>query len=212
VKVELGTAVEAVRRTERGLRIETAAGGIDVDGAVVTLSAPLAAAACPDLADAERARLEGVSYQGIVCASLVLRRPLGGYYLTYITDPDTPFTAVVEMTAFVDPAELGGNHLVYLPKYVAPDDPLLDADDAEVREQFLPFLRRMYPDLTDADVLAFRVSRVRRVFAVPTLRFSDTMPPQRTSVPGLELAGSAQLPFATLNVNDTLSLLEERPA
>ena len=29
--------------------------------------------------------------------------------------------------------------------------------------------------------------------------------------PGLELAGSAQLPFATLNVNDTLSLLEERP-
>jgi hypothetical protein len=70
----------------------------------------------------------------------------------------------------------------------------------------------MYPDLVEADVLAFRVSRVRRVFAVPTLRFSDTMPRQRTSVRGLELAGSANLPFATLNVDDTLSLLEERPA
>jgi protoporphyrinogen oxidase len=132
--------------------------------------------------------------------------------LTYITDPATPFTAVVEMTAFVPPSELDGNHLVYLPKYVAPDDPLLDADDDAVRASFVPYLKRMYPDLRDDDVLAFKVSRVRRVFAVPTLRFSDVMPAQRTSIPGLELAGSAQLPFATLNVNDTLSLLEERPA
>ena len=220
VKVELNMPVHAVRRADTGvgdgvgdgLRLETAAGAVDVDGAVVTLAAPLAAAVCPELNDEERARLDGVTYQGIVCASLVLRRPLGGYYLTYITDPETPFTAVVEMTAFVDPSELDGHHLVYLPKYVAPDDPLLDADDADVRELFWPFLRRMYPDLIDADVLAFRVSRVRRVFAVPTLRFSDTMPAQRTSVAGLELAGSANLPFATLNVNDTLSLLEDRPA
>jgi hypothetical protein len=35
------------------------------------------------------------------------------------------------------------------------------------------------------------------------------MPSMTTSVPGLHLAGSAQLPFATLNVNDTLGLVEE---
>jgi len=52
------------------------------------------------------------------------------------------------------------------------------------------------------------VSRVRRVFAVPTLGFSDRMPSTDTSVPGLQLCGSAQLPFATLNVNDTLSLVD----
>jgi hypothetical protein len=57
--------------------------------------------------------------------------------------------------------------------------------------------------------LAFRVSRVRRVFAVPTLGYSARMPSMTTSMPGLHLAGSAQLPFATLNVNDTLGLVEE---
>ena len=67
----------------------------------------------------------------------------------------------------------------------------------------------MYPTLTDDDVLAFRVSRVRRVFAVPTLGYSGRMPFMATSMPGLHLAGSAQLPFATLNVNDTLGLVEE---
>ena len=35
------------------------------------------------------------------------------------------------------------------------------------------------------------------------------LPSMTTSVPGLHLAGSAQLPFATLNVNDTLGLVEE---
>jgi len=78
-----------------------------------------------------------------------------------------------------------------------------------VRAAFLPYLRRMYPSLSDQDVLAFRVSRVRRVFAVPTLGYSARMPGLSTSVPGLHLVGSAQLPFATLNVNDTLSLVGE---
>ena len=65
----------------------------------------------------------------------------------------------------------------------------------------------MYPDLDDDDVLAFRVSRVRRVFAVPTLGYSDRVPPMTTSVPGpAHLVGSAQIPFGTLNVNETLGL------
>ena len=196
-----------------GLHVETTNGGFDVDGAVVTPAAPLAAAICPELTAGELDRLNGVTYQGIVCASVVLRRPLGGYYLTYITDPATPFTAVVEMTAFVPPSELAGNHLVYLPKYVAPDDPLLDADDDAVRASFVPYLKRMYPDLRRRRRARVQgVARARACSPCPRCDFSDVMPAQRTSIPGLELAGSAQLPFATLNVNDTLSLLEERPA
>lgn len=210
VELRLGSRVEQVRVDPAGGLVVRAGGGEDhVDGAVVTLAAPLAARICPDLDDDERARLEGVRYMGIVCASVLLRRPLGGYYLTYLTDGDLPFTAVVEMTAFVDPAEVGGHHLVYLPRYVAPDDPLLDASDAEVRDRFEAGLRRLYPDLRGEDVLAFRVSRVRQVFAVPTLGYSKRMPPMATSVPGLHLAGSAHLLNATLNVDETLGLVDE---
>jgi protoporphyrinogen oxidase len=209
VKLVLGSPVRSVRRGEDGLDVETAAGTEHFDEVVVTTNAHLAADLCPDLTVQEASRLRSVRYMGIVCASLVLRRRLAPYYLTYITDPDTPFTAVVEMTSFVDPAEVGHHHLVYLPKYVAPDDPLLDASDDEIRAAFLPYLHRMYPGLTDDDVVGFRVSRVRRVFAVPTLGYSTRMPPMSTSVPGLHLVGSAQLPFATLNVNDTLGLVGE---
>jgi len=210
VKVEPGVSVRSVRANADGTQtVETASGDEQFDAVAVTLASPLAAEICVDLRNDEKDRLRAVRYQGIVCASVLLRRPLAGYYLTYITDPATPFTAVVEMTAFVDRAELAGNSLVYLPKYVAADDPLFDADDDTIRASFLPYLRTMYPDLTDDDVLSFQVSRVRRVFAVPTLRYSDTMPSTTTSVRGLYTLGSANLPFATLNVNDTLSLVDE---
>lgn len=211
VDLRLSSPVGEVRRSGAGLEVSTGSSTEWFDRVIVTTAAPLAADLCPDLTADETARLRGVRYQGIVCASAVLRRSLSPYYLTYITDPATPFTAVVEMTTLIDRAEVGGNHLVYLPKYAPASDELFDMDDDEVRERFWPYLRTMYPTLSDDDVLAWKVSRVPQVFAVPTLRYSDAMPPMVTSVPGLVLAGSAHLVHATLNVNDTLSLVERIP-
>ncbi len=212
VDLRVGTPVSAVVRSGGGFDLDLPGGPEHVDRVVVTTASTLAAELCPELDEDERRRLEGVRYQGIVCASVVLRRPLAPYYLTYLTDDDAPFTAVVEMTAFVDPAEVGGHTLVYLPKYVAPDDPLFEATDDEVRAAFLPYLQKVHPDLSDDDVLAFRVSRARQVFAVPTIDYSEHVPPIVTSVPGLYLAGSAHLVNATLNVDDTLSLVDDAMA
>ena len=197
-----------VESVDGRVEVTRADGTIDeYDDVVVTAAAPLAARLCPGLAPAERSRLASTRYQGIVCASLVLRRPLAGYYLTYIAD-EVPFTTVIEMSSFVDPAQFGGHTLVYLPKYVPPDDPLFEADDDEVRARFLPALRAMYPDLVDDDVLAFRVSRVRNVFAISTLGYSERVPPLHTSQPGIHLCGSAQIVNGTLNVDEAVALAE----
>jgi protoporphyrinogen oxidase len=204
ITMRLGAPVKEVRSGE----VELASGEVlTADRIVLTAASPVVARIVPGLSDDERSRLAGVTYQGIVCASLLLRRPLTPYYLTYITD-EAPFTAVVEMTALVDPAELGGHTLVYLPRYVPSDDPWLAKSKDEVREEFLPALKKMHPQLTDDDVLAFEVSFVRYVMPVPTLRYSDRLPPVRTSVPGVYVVSSCHLVNATLNVDDTLALAE----
>jgi protoporphyrinogen oxidase len=128
--------------------------------------------------------------------------------VTNITDEGVPFTGVIEMTTLVDPAQVGGHHLVYLPKYVPAGDRLLAASDDEVRERFLPALERMYPRFRRAQVRAFQVSRVSHVCAVPTLGYSDRLPPVVTSVPGLYLLGSAHVVNGTLNVNESVRLAE----
>jgi len=204
VEIALNTEVEAVRAGPRVLIDGTPR---RFDRVVVTAPAPVAASLCPDLRPAERARLARVDYHGIVCASLLLRAPLSSYYVTNITD-EAPFTGVIEMTALVDPAEVGGHHLVYLPKYVAPDDPVVGWTDACVRERFVAALERMYPHFDAEHVLAFGLSRVRYVFPVSTLGYSQRVPPMQTSVPGLYTVNSSQIVNGTLNVNETVRLAE----
>jgi protoporphyrinogen oxidase len=208
VQLELGSPIERVESVDGRVEVTRVGGAVDeYDDVVVTAAAPLAARLCPGLAPAEAARLARARYQGIVCASLVLRRPLAGYYLTYIAD-DVPFTTVIEMSSFVDPGQFGGRTLVYLPKYLPPDDPFFAADDDEVRARFLPALFHLYPDLVEDDVLAFRVSRVRHVFALSTLGYSERVPPLHTSQPGIHLCGSAQIVNGTLNVDEAVALAE----
>ena len=176
------------------------------DHAIVTSTPRVAAAIVEGLAPDVRARMEAVRYQGVVCASVVLRAPLSPYYLTYLMD-ELPFTAVVEMTTLIPASWVGGHTLVYLPRYVAPDDALFEAPDAEIADSFLAGLRRIHP-VEDRDVLAVRVARSREVFPLPTLDYSTTVPAVATGVPGVSFVSSAQIVNGTLNVNETVARAE----
>jgi len=211
VELRLGTEVTRVApEASGGVTVEMAGGTrIAADQVVVTVPAPIAARICPGLSGDERTRLERVGYQGIVCASVLLRKPLAGFYVTNITDSWVPFTAVIEMSSLVDRGQFEGNNLVYLPKYVGSDDPLFAVSDQEVEAQFLGALFRMYPFLVPDDVLSFRVSRERYVHALPVLNYSDHCPPKRTSLPGVHILNSAHIVNGTLNVNETVRLAEE---
>lgn len=179
----------------------------DFDDVVLTLPASRIGALCPGLAPAERERLARVVYQGVICASLLLQRPLAGFYVTNITDAGIPFTGIIEMTALVDRARFGGHALVYLPRYLAQGDAYWGATDADVERDFLAGLARIHPALRPDDVLAFRVARAREVQALSTLHYTErARPPLRTSIPGVFIVNSAQIANGTLNVNETVGL------
>lgn len=211
VVTKLGQVTQTVESTsESQVRIVFENGHQDLfDHVVLTVAAPIAARLCQDLSAEELSRLQGIQYQGIICASLLLRQPVAGFYVTNITDSWVPFTAVIEMSALVDRRHLGGKHLVYLPKYVLPDDPAFALSDQEIEEQFTAALVRMYPHLHRNDILCFRVSRVRYVLAISTLNYSSLLPPMTTSIPGVHIVNSAHIVNGTLNVNETVQLAEK---
>jgi protoporphyrinogen oxidase len=208
VRVLTGAPVRQVSRSPGGFVVRTADRALQFDRVISTLPAGLTARICEDLSPEERDRLSGVVYQGILCASLVLNRPLGGHYLTYLTDPALPFTAIVEMSALTGTGDFGGRTLVYLPRYVTQEDAFWGLDDAEIEARFLAGLRRVYPDLGADEVEGFRCARVREVMAVPTVGYRDRVPPVATSIPGLYVVNSAQIIDGTLNVDATLGALE----
>lgn len=214
-----GTGVSPVRNprtgetavpTDSNCRLELATGEVrEFDRVIVTSAPALAAKLVPGLSAEESAALNDLTYQGIVCASLLLKKPLSRFYVTNLTDDWFPFTGVIEMTALVDPAEFGGRTLVYLPKYVAPDDPLFAESDDSIRERFLTALERMHPEFRRSDVLAFQLAKVKHVFAVPTLNYSERVPDMKTSLRGVYLVNSSHIINGTLNVNETLQLAEQ---
>lgn len=210
--VELVTTakVSSVATNPSGETTVTLTGGkqFEFDKVVVTTTAPVIADIVAELTAAERNKLERIIYQGIVCVSLVLNRPLGGFYVTNITDDGFPFTGVIEMTALVDPSTFNDQHLIYLPRYTTADDEAWGWSDDEVVQRFTNSLRRMYPDLTDGNVVEAKVSRVSNVLAVSAINHSESIPPVWTSVPNVAIVSSAQILHGTLNVDETLGIIE----
>lgn len=214
VEILLHRRVRQVRGLPQGRVLVEEFGGDrhTFDQVILTTAAPIAAQLCPQLAEAERDRLQRIQYQGILCASLLLSKPLSPYYVTNITDPWVPFTGVIEMTTLVNPQHLGGKTLVYLPKYVPSDDPAFKMSDADLQAQFLDALSKMYPQFDRSHVLSFQVSRVRYVLAISTLHYSQHLPAMQTSVPGVHIINSAHIVNGTLNVNETIQLAENAAA
>lgn len=178
------------------------------DSVILTCPSNVAAKILPQLSENEKQKLENIKYQGIVCASVLTKKSLSEFYVTNITD-ETPFTGIIEMSALVDKSEFGGNALIYLPKYVSPDDELFEKSDAEIEDIFLNALEKMYPHFDKKDVLEFKISRVRQVFPLPTLEYSENVPSVKTSLENVFIVNSSQITNGTLNVNETIQLAEK---
>jgi len=212
VEMICGNAVAEVRKEGHQIHIGLTGGNrISVDAVVMTHACGEIAGLCPDLTEAERVRLRRVQYEHVVCPVLLLKQPLGGYYITNITDDGFPFTTAIEMTALVDRSTFNGKTVVYLPRYLADDDPCLEWEDADLCSVFFSALRRMYPGLNEGDIVASAVARARCVFPVTTMNYSaDVMPKTQTSVNGLFIANSAQIPNGTMNVNELVGLADRK--
>lgn len=209
VKIKLNCAVTQIEGIGGGVRLELSNGKEQIlDQVVVTTAAPIAAQICHGLTPREKMQLKAIQYQGIICASVLIKQPLADFYVTNITDSWVPFTGVIEMSALVDKQEFGGHTLVYLPKYVAPDDPSFKLTDKELQAKFISVLMLMYPHLRADDFLSFQVSRVRYVLPISTLNYSQQLPPMTTSIPGVHIINSAHILNGTLNVNETIQLAE----
>jgi protoporphyrinogen oxidase len=214
VTIVSGQPVTQVEQGEDDATVRFAGGDSQTfNAAILTVPCPRVAAMCPQLTDAERERLGRVVYQGIICPSLLLERPLAEYYVTNITDAWVPFTAVIEMTALVDRATFGGRSLVYLPRYLTQDAPEWARTDAELIDESVAALERMYPHFRRSQIVATQTARAREVLALTTLDYSRTLlPPLRTSLNRVFVVNSAQIANGTLNVNETLALAHRQAA
>lgn len=207
VRIVLNSRIERLEAKDGNIVVCGSGSTETFDSAVLTCPPRVAAKLLPQLTAEERAAYEAIRYQGIVCASVLMKNSISDFYVTNITD-ETPFTGIIEMSALVNKEEFGGNSLVYLPKYVGSDDPMFDEPDERIKEAFLSGLEAMYPTFDRKDVIDFKISKVREVFPLPVLDYSNGLTNAAGSIPNVYVLNSSHITNGTLNVNETVQLAE----
>jgi len=180
------------------------------DEVIITLPSSVASSLCPALTPAEKAALNAIEYLAVICVAVLMHKPISNFYVTNITDSSVPFTGVIEMSALVDKKYLNGHSLVYLPKYVEQNDPLLSKPDEEIKEYFLASLEKMYPGITEHNIKFAGVARAKHVITVAQLNYSEKLPGIKTSMPGVYIVNTSHIKDGTLNVNETIAVAETK--
>ena len=203
----LDSPVERIESAPQGgVRIHARGATHDFDQVVFTGPSALMARLTPELDPSYAEKLHQIRYLGVVCAVLLLRRPLSRFYITNLIEPGLPFTGVVEMTALISREETAGRHLVYLPKYTVPGDPTFSLSDEDIWKQMKQGLERVHPDLREEDIEKVSILRAPYVQPIPVLRYSRLIPEMETNIPGLFLANSTFIVNGTLNNNEMIQI------
>jgi len=166
---------------------------VQCDAMVVTTPSPIFARLVPDLPEAYRQKLLGLTYEAAAVVLLEMSRPLSDIYWLNIADRDMPFTGVIEHTNFMPPSEYGGKHYVYLSKYLEPDHPYFTMPEDELVATYIPYLQRINPAFERSWIERWWVFRERAAQPIVTLNYSERIPEHRTPLARLYLANTSQI-------------------
>jgi protoporphyrinogen oxidase len=147
----------------------------------------------PNLGEEYERRIKAARWQWALCYVLALKEQLSPIYWLNISDPGTPFIAVIEHTNFIEKERYGGRHLVYLSNYLTPNHPWFSLSDEELDELYLPHLAKFNPHFNRDWVINRWVFKGPNAQPVIRSHYRDDLPDHRTPVPGLYLANMQQI-------------------
>jgi protoporphyrinogen oxidase len=134
-----------------------------------------------------------IRFLGNVCLVLRLDRSLSSTYWLNVADPTFPFVGIIEHTN-LDPKEnYGGDHIVYLSKYLPTSEPLFEFSNEQVFDYCEPFIKRIFPEFNRAWVRSHHTWKARYSQPVITKHYSSLIPPFKTPIDGLWLCTMAQV-------------------
>lgn len=192
-RIETSAPVSKVAPVDGGWRILTSNGVVTSDRVIATAALPLIADmvrgwAAPDYVKS----LERIQYIGNVCLVLELDRPLSKTYWLNVNDPRFPFVAVIEHTNFQRAETYGGNHIVYLPKYLPHTDSLYSMSADELLDYALPYLQKMFPKMERNWIQRHHLWRARWSQPVVEKYYSSLIPAEDGPKNGLHICSMAQ--------------------
>lgn len=154
------------------------------DAVICTVPTPFVASLVPDLPAELLARYAAIKNIGVVCVVLRLRRSVSPHFWINIVDPHFEIPGIVEFSNLRSAEDT----VVYVPYYMPTSHPKFSRDDTFFRNEAFGYLKLLNPALTDADLVAVHVGRLRQAQPVCPPGFAAMLPPVETPIRGLQIA------------------------
>jgi protoporphyrinogen oxidase len=138
-------------------------------------------------------QLRRIQYEGGSCLLLSLEHSLSDIYWMNISAPDLPFTAIIQHTNFMPPERYGGKHIVYLSRYVPPDDPLFSMPEQELLAMYLPHLKKVNPAFEPSWIRQSWLFRDSQAQPIITTGYKALQPAFTTPIRNLYLINTTQI-------------------
>lgn len=146
-----------------------------------------------------------IDFQGTVCSVISMKERLMDTYWLNIAD-EAPFGALIEHTNFIPPERYGGEHLLYVARYVqSSKEDIWKQDDQTVHETWLNGIESLYPSFDRSTINWVQTARNLRTAPVYERGYLDMIIPYDLSqqiADGIYYAGMAshaQYPERSLN-------------
>ena len=157
------------------------------DKVVSTVPLPYVPRLMPDLPRDILARFESVKNIAVVCVIVKLRKALSGNFWLNTNDPDMDIPGIVEYTN-LRPMDA---HIVYVPFYMPGEHPKFSEPDQNFLDKVRRYLKKINPDLSDADFIDLRASRYRYAQPICEPRFQERLPAPALPIEGLWVADTS---------------------
>lgn len=201
--------VRGIRPVPGGLAVRVRSGEEIFHRVLFTPSVPTFLETVPGLPADYQAFLSRIPYQANITVVLGLEKSLSPYYWLNITDPESPFVAVIEHTNLFRDPDYGDLIPVYLSRYLSTDHPFYSMRVPELRERFLTHLERLFPSFRREWVQSFTYSKAEFTQPVIGLHYSKNKPPFATPTEGLYLCTMVQIYPEDRGMNYSMKSAEE---
>jgi len=194
-KIFLGTSATGLVVENGAVRgVLTSGSSFQADAVLLTTPLPHAADLLSGHVDSEyEASLRRIRYLSNICLVLELDRSLSSTYWLNVNDPSFPFVGVIEHTNFEPKENYAGRHIVYLSKYLSPNNLLYRMSDEEILNYSVPYLRRLFPQFDQSWITGWHVWRADFSQPVVEAHYSKLIPDVVTPIKNVYLATMAQV-------------------
>jgi protoporphyrinogen oxidase len=185
-RVHLGNPVQQVTVNDgKATGVQTANGHYPADAVICTTPTPLVPALVPDLPADWKERYNAIHNIGVICVIFKLSRSVSPHFWINVSEPDIDIPGVIE---FSNLRKAGNDSIVYVPYYMPVTNKKFSWPDEQLLAEAFQCLQLINPALTNDDIIATKVARLRYGQPICEPGFAAKIPPVQTPIAGLQVA------------------------